>query len=628
MCLNSQNNALSIFLKNQDEARDYLAHYGNDGASLNKGVTLSYANIAKNDPLFIWFSAAVLGSDQVGKSIAFGNYPLLNHAQDVQTLALGFAWGNQAIHSNIVALYHTYKDLGLNGLKELFNHDSFVGYISQAALDAFTIFSELEIYLAEYAYNQGLPSNDLSVVSSFINQDNNLEILKKANLLLVEHEQAIVSPMYEKSFFENGRTVADVLNDVNFMESLIANGCEIAGAKILDKYIPLDSHDFNIYDNRMTYFKKVFDEYFDILSQEDGLEKLIVQRDIVAASLNVDYLEYGSHFCNTEESCIQMMALEDEIQYADFAFMKDKTQNKWRIVCDYDFPDISLCKPHGISAFSTYGHMILPYGTHIDAMLFYQEETQSLFKIVSPTHVESTPARYFNGEWGIVAWIFVEHNTKLYSDTPEFPVFPNYDIYYVWKYNISVSNSELLTELRDYYVEMPNTSIQVATADAASLLEDYQPKFNLEVKNVKTLTFQEAGSEQSVKALATEKLQDSDLATNMVDKSIIEDPISWDLNESHFILEEVSPDTFSSFIQKNTLQLEHTLIFSEDSIVESLASLIMDKEPPGMPLSHLEPGVDTKNTEELVQIEPNFLFMDIAEPIHALISEQPLLQVF
>ncbi len=291
-----QKNIMEIFLHNKNEAQEYLSQYGTTGQDRNIGVSLSYEQIYKNDPLFVWFSAATLGSIQVGKAISLVNYIPLNHFDSINTISLGFSYGNQEIHNNIVALYNTYQDYGVEGLRKLQELDETEKYISEEAVKAFEIYSEIKAQANQYAKSFNFSSNHIEVVKYILNQHENIILLKKASTLLVQHEQTIVQPMYELLFYENGLTVGETLNDVSFVQKLIANKIEWAGAKILDNYISTDGYDFSSYEQRMSYFSKVFDEYFKILTQEEGYERINEQRESMIADLEVKYIAYGEHF--------------------------------------------------------------------------------------------------------------------------------------------------------------------------------------------------------------------------------------------------------------------------------------------------------------------------------------------
>lgn len=326
-----------IFLHNKEEAENYLSQYGNTGKDKNNGVSLSYEHIAKADPLFLWFSAATIGSIQVGKVIDLGNNPILSHCESTNTLSLGFSYGNQEIHNNIVALYNTHKDYGIDGLKSLRQWDKQEFHISDNALKAFQNYSELQLQAKNYASESNLPINDSAVIKHVLAKKENIELLKDATKLLVQHEQVIVQPMYNKSYFDNAKTVGETLNDTSYLEKLYANIRELAGAKILDKYISTEGYDFTSYEQRMAYFDEVFDEYFNILAQEDGLERLTAQRETMIAALGMDFIAYGEHFQDADQLT---MSIADSSNHNDlsenYALTWDDTTYQWRMLTDSD----------------------------------------------------------------------------------------------------------------------------------------------------------------------------------------------------------------------------------------------------------------------------------------------------
>ncbi|MBS0288149.1 MAG: hypothetical protein JSR17_12695 [Proteobacteria bacterium] len=326
----NQVNIKEIFFSNIEEAKNYLNQYGNSGHDKNSGVSLSYDHIAKNDPLFIWFSAATIGSIQVGKTIDLVNNPVLNHCESTNNLSLGFAYGNQKIHNNVVSLYYIYKDYGIKGLYKLKESDPDSIYISFEAIKSFEHYTDIQNQAKQYAVINNLNPNDMATIKHILSQQENVELLKISSMLLMQHEQNIVQPMYEMSFYLDEKTLGQTLNDTNFIEKLIANKIELSGAKILDKYISTDSYDFSNYEQRVAYFDKVFDEYFDVLSQEGGYDLLINQRESMIASLDANFIAYGDHFQDsTNNIALTEMNMED-ILSSKFAFVWDDNSHEWR----------------------------------------------------------------------------------------------------------------------------------------------------------------------------------------------------------------------------------------------------------------------------------------------------------
>lgn len=329
---------MDIFLKNKAESENYLSQYGQSGKDKNNGVTLSYERIAKIDPLFFWFSAATLGSNQVGKIIGLTENKLLMNCEKTNTVSLGFAYGNQEIHNNVIALYNTYQDHGIEGLYKLKEADKLGVYISDNALRSFETYSDLQTQAKKYSGEVHLQPNDPMVIHHILSQSDNLNKLKEATILIVQHEQAIVQPMYYKTYYDDGKSVGEILNDSSFLEKLLINKAELAGAKILDTYISTDNVNMTSYDERMSYFNKVFDEFFRVLAQEDGFEKLIEQRETVVASLGVDFIAYGEHFQDGGHlSQLIADSLIDNTQHVDsVALTWDNALHQWKQATNVD----------------------------------------------------------------------------------------------------------------------------------------------------------------------------------------------------------------------------------------------------------------------------------------------------
>lgn len=390
----------------------------------------------------MWFSAATLGSNQIGKTINLASVPVLNNCEKTQTVSLGFSFGNQTIHNNIVALYYTYKDLGIEGLAQLRKDDPEQSYITPSALNAFELYSVLENQAINYANSQELSPIDLNVIKHVLNQDGNLETLKDASMYLVEHEQKIVAPMYDKVFFDSDKTVGEVLSDVSYIEMLVANGFKLSGATVLDKYISVDGYDFSSFEDRMAYFGKVFDEYFLVLSQEGGLEQLIQQRESIASLLGVDYIEYGKHFVNDHSE--------------DFVFVKYYPMNTWKIISGFKLPDYESAPQFGRVYYNDdVGRMLLPRDYPLQKEIFYySDDEHRLYSITG-----NWPMMYpqllqdGNGSWTLLKRIWVPKEVQNYPEVADNPYILNYTEYLLWVRDEPVNKEVLLSWLGNYIVE-------------------------------------------------------------------------------------------------------------------------------------------------------------------------------
>src|SRR5690606_26039505 len=102
-------------------------------------ITNTYYKLSEYDPAFIWFAGATIGSGKVGENIYFsGNGSLLNQSETLSTLVTNntpintahiqnfydyLPFGNQKIFTNLLPIYLTYKEIGIDGLNALKEYD-------------------------------------------------------------------------------------------------------------------------------------------------------------------------------------------------------------------------------------------------------------------------------------------------------------------------------------------------------------------------------------------------------------------------------------------------------------------------------------------------------------------------
>jgi len=455
--INSQElNALDKFLFNQQEATQYLIRYGHDPLLINKEITHSYDHIAKSDPLFIWFSAAVLGSHQIGKTLALRNNVVLEHCQDTLALTEGFSAGNRDIHNNVVALYYTYKDLGLKGLKNAVALDERNRYLSDEALKAFSIFDRIKTKSVEYAKSVNLSPNDSNVIHHILNSPENIKALKEASILLVQHEQKVVQPMYNEEYA--GRKISAILNNTSYIEKLFANHLEIAGAKILDTYLPVPATDFSVLENRMDYFTQVFDEYFKVLAQPDGFEKLATQREMVVQTLGNEILSYNY----PHQAFDKIIEPTSGFTFPDnFSFFRKN--GKWEIAFDLKLPPFSVpafedLTPREMLRRAMGGELYeyLPKMPIQRDTFYYDSATKHLFYIEPYSGRSSTaPYPHSQGEWYTVSHIMIRKNLDQYyaENLPYRPNLANYDMYVVRMKKDYVGKGDLLSAVSKEMVD-------------------------------------------------------------------------------------------------------------------------------------------------------------------------------
>lgn len=263
--------AFSKFNQYQQEAEQGLAAYGDDPIVRNAAVTAHYHAIAESDPLFVWFSAATLGSYQVGKVLQATQYPLAKDCEASQIIYSAFPYGNQLIHNNMSALYTLYKQNGLEAIEYLHAN----GDITDQGLSGFKIMHQLESQIkartAEIVLNidnWGAKTTDMQVINYLLQDVAFRSDLHKACIDFVYHEQSMVEDMYTMPTGVS-LTLEEMLKDEGLfhqLQELMAEWQHLNGATLLDnKFFSATGYDFSEHSDRMEYFGTIFDQYFDDL---------------------------------------------------------------------------------------------------------------------------------------------------------------------------------------------------------------------------------------------------------------------------------------------------------------------------------------------------------------------------
>jgi len=304
----TEEKAIEVYNKHHLEAENYLAQYGDDGISRNIGVTQSYNHMSEQAPLFMWFHAATTGSFQVGEALQLTQNPLVQSCHSTQTMFEGLSWGNQAIHNNMFALFHTYQELGLEGLTFLTSkvEPGVQPLLSDKGFQGFSIYDGLvnasEQIAKDFSAESGgafISPNDPAVLAQLYSDPENFEASKVSSILVTTHEQEFVSPMYNMTFFPNGPTVGEVMDDKGFINSLANKYAEInhvSGAQIYDTWISMLPYTFSSHEERMKYFESVFDVFYDLASEENGFLMLSVQRHGYVDGLDIDFIPYNTDY--------------------------------------------------------------------------------------------------------------------------------------------------------------------------------------------------------------------------------------------------------------------------------------------------------------------------------------------
>ena len=126
--------AYAVFLDKDQKTKGFIKKFS-DSQLANAAITSIYWKLSKKDPAFLWFQGAAIASNQVGKNIlSSGSRAIIEQSEllanaitnntpiktdELEILYNSLAMGNIAIFENIIPLYLTYQEIGIEGLKLL-----------------------------------------------------------------------------------------------------------------------------------------------------------------------------------------------------------------------------------------------------------------------------------------------------------------------------------------------------------------------------------------------------------------------------------------------------------------------------------------------------------------------------
>ncbi|MCS5709789.1 hypothetical protein CC99x_012855 [Candidatus Berkiella cookevillensis] len=278
--------AYAVFKEKQNQTLEFINKY-DDPQHANAAITSVYWQLSKKDPTFLWFQGAAIASNQVGKNIlASGSGAIIEQSEflssaitnntpintgDLQILYNSLIEGNKTIFENIIPLYLTYQEIGIEGLNLLHLADGNMSVVSDNIFDAFVGHNSLSKKANDIANELGLEINDPSVTKALFADEKNLDCAYKAALFLIEHEQNIVQKMYQPDF------TAALKNEhfTNIAELLKLTGVTVGG----QYYSFAQIKDPSDISQRMEYFKSVLSAIKEQYLFPDTLKKFLFDVD-------------------------------------------------------------------------------------------------------------------------------------------------------------------------------------------------------------------------------------------------------------------------------------------------------------------------------------------------------------
>ncbi|MFO1258362.1 MAG: hypothetical protein U1E78_08155 [Gammaproteobacteria bacterium] len=266
-----------IFQNKADATQDYLASFGDDGVKRNAAINNAYLKLYKEDPTFIWLAAAVLGSEKVGQNLqaaAVGEFSVINGA-DFNLLRNQLSEGNQKIFEHMISRYLTYKEVGIEGLRQL-NQSKYARLFGEAEI--FSLFEEHQVNCNAYkntATELGLSKYDPRVIEHFMLDHKNRENVENVAIGFMVIEQDAVQFMY----IDN---VVKMLTDPIFVgigEKLGLTGVSIDGIFYSFSEYIRDPSDLN---ERIEYFRAIIEKVGALYQDHDKLNDFMRSVEVAA----------------------------------------------------------------------------------------------------------------------------------------------------------------------------------------------------------------------------------------------------------------------------------------------------------------------------------------------------------
>ena len=201
----NQKEAEQIYLHHVDRTNVVLESMGDNPQKINAFITNTYAYLAKENPTFIWFSLGTIVSSKVGDNLQFAMQAIIHsagQADSAKVILKNFAEGNQAVFKDILPLFLTYEDIGIEGIELLKKSTEVNPFQNKSVLEAMKSHSMLKNEQSKIANSLGLPLNESKVIEKLFSNKNNIEIVHNIGMKILEVEQTILQDMYKQDLVD------------------------------------------------------------------------------------------------------------------------------------------------------------------------------------------------------------------------------------------------------------------------------------------------------------------------------------------------------------------------------------------------------------------------------------------
>ncbi|MFO1257333.1 MAG: hypothetical protein U1E78_02780 [Gammaproteobacteria bacterium] len=265
------------FESKKAEAEIFLASFGNDNVKRNAAINNVYLKLYKEDPTFIWFAAAVLGSEKVGQNLQTtmaGSFVEFN-TPDFEYLHNQLSDGNQKIFTHMISRYLTFKEVGMDGLNHLRNSKYADFFGDEVTYKLFEDHSVNSHRFENVAFELGLSKYDPRVIEYFMLNQSNLKNTIQETVDFMKVEQGVLQDMYTAK-------VVDMLTNPLFVkigEQLGLTGVQIDGVFYsFAKSVPDPANQ----EQREEYFTKLIETVGQLYQDDTKLSDFLSSVEVAA----------------------------------------------------------------------------------------------------------------------------------------------------------------------------------------------------------------------------------------------------------------------------------------------------------------------------------------------------------
>lgn len=245
---------------------------GKDDISANVFITNTYHTLYKQDPAFMWFALGGLVSSQVGTGIFTSSLTANTPIHNLDTLTENLPLGNKSIFIDLVPLYLTYLEVGLDNLINYhLSGENEEDLFSDNAIEAFKSLDVLHSWQIQKATELNVAPNSVEVITELFSNEEMHDIAIQAANKFAAHEQNIVQDMYSQDFTE---ILMKLMNLPEFMH--------VTGITINGVYISMNEHvtDPSSLYQRIEFAKVLIEETAKNFTDPESLQAFNKQLNI------------------------------------------------------------------------------------------------------------------------------------------------------------------------------------------------------------------------------------------------------------------------------------------------------------------------------------------------------------